>query len=187
MRGLRAEVVVATLPREFLVSVGLAVLLQLVILTALLGMPPVSWTAVTASNAGQISVPTAFHVAGGSSGSGLFDTAGRIVGVLSAGDHWAESVRRRRSATPHPVDSQRDRSGSAATGHPRRDGRVRPLRQHVRDRPERTRQDRIRARRRVAVRAAREVRRGKSRRARLVQKLSVRASRSRRLERWYGG
>ena len=33
-----------------------------------------------------ITVPSNFHVSGGSSGSGLFDLAGRIVGVLSRGD-----------------------------------------------------------------------------------------------------
>lgn len=36
LKGLRAEVVVATLPREFLVSVGLAVLLQFIIVVAFL-------------------------------------------------------------------------------------------------------------------------------------------------------
>jgi hypothetical protein len=40
---------------------------------------------VTISNANGIAVPSNFHVSGGSSGSGLFDTAGRIVGVLSRG------------------------------------------------------------------------------------------------------
>lgn len=33
-----------------------------------------------------ITVPSNFHVSGGSSGSGIFDTAGRIAGVLSRGD-----------------------------------------------------------------------------------------------------
>jgi hypothetical protein len=42
---------------------------------------------VTGSSAGGgITVPANFHVSGGSSGSGLYDTAGRIVGVLSRGD-----------------------------------------------------------------------------------------------------
>lgn len=41
---------------------------------------------VTGSSANGINVPAAFHVSGGSSGSGLFDTAGRIIGVLSRGD-----------------------------------------------------------------------------------------------------
>jgi hypothetical protein len=41
---------------------------------------------VKASNATGITVPIGLHVSGGSSGSGLFDMAGRIVGVLSNGD-----------------------------------------------------------------------------------------------------
>ena len=40
---------------------------------------------VTGSGANGVTVPSSFHVTGGSSGSGLFDTAGRIVGVLSRG------------------------------------------------------------------------------------------------------
>ncbi|MFN7923889.1 MAG: vWA domain-containing protein [Bryobacteraceae bacterium] len=40
---------------------------------------------VTGSGSGGITVPSSFHVSGGSSGSGLFDMAGRIVGVLSRG------------------------------------------------------------------------------------------------------
>lgn len=42
-------------------------------------------TVTGSSNTGGITVPTNFHVSGGSSGSGLYDTAGRIVGVLSRG------------------------------------------------------------------------------------------------------
>ena len=41
---------------------------------------------VAASSSTSINVPTTFSVSGGSSGSGLFDTAGRITGVLSNGD-----------------------------------------------------------------------------------------------------
>jgi hypothetical protein len=41
---------------------------------------------VESSSSASITVPTTFHVSGGSSGSGLFDVAGRIVGVLSNGD-----------------------------------------------------------------------------------------------------
>jgi hypothetical protein len=41
---------------------------------------------VQSSGSGSITVPTNFHVSGGSSGSGLFDTAGRITGVLSNGN-----------------------------------------------------------------------------------------------------
>jgi hypothetical protein len=39
-----------------------------------------------------VSVDSNFHVSGGSSGSGLFDTAGRIVGVLSRGDPCHRSI-----------------------------------------------------------------------------------------------
>lgn len=44
---------------------------------------------VESSSSASITVPTTFHVSGGSSGSGLFDTAGRIVGVLSNGNPCA--------------------------------------------------------------------------------------------------
>jgi hypothetical protein len=50
-----------------------------------LSQPHASFATVTASGAMAVRVPTTFHVSGGSSGSGLFDTAGRIVGVLSNG------------------------------------------------------------------------------------------------------
>jgi hypothetical protein len=40
---------------------------------------------VIASSASGIFVPSTFHVSGGSSGSGLFDAAGRIVGIASRG------------------------------------------------------------------------------------------------------
>jgi hypothetical protein len=46
---------------------------------------------VTGSSAGGINVPSGFDVSGGSSGSGLFDAAGRIVGVLSRGAPCAGS------------------------------------------------------------------------------------------------
>jgi hypothetical protein len=45
-----------------------------------------NFSTVTGSGPGGIFVPKNFHVSGGSSGSGLFDAAGRIVGVLSRGD-----------------------------------------------------------------------------------------------------
>jgi hypothetical protein len=41
---------------------------------------------VIGSTISGVQVPKNFHVSGGSSGSGLFDTAGRILGVLSGGD-----------------------------------------------------------------------------------------------------
>jgi hypothetical protein len=41
---------------------------------------------VFASSPSAVQVPKNFHVSGGSSGSGLFDTAGRIIGVLSSGN-----------------------------------------------------------------------------------------------------
>ena len=42
---------------------------------------------VIARSDSAVIVPSSFHVSGGSSGSGLFDAAGRIVGVLSNGGH----------------------------------------------------------------------------------------------------
>jgi len=50
-----------------------------------ISLPHASFATVTASGPMGINVGTAFHVSGGSSGSGLFDAAGRIVGVLSNG------------------------------------------------------------------------------------------------------
>ncbi len=47
---------------------------------------PQGFANVTGSSPSGINVPNTFHVSGGSSGSGLFDAAGRIVGVLSRGD-----------------------------------------------------------------------------------------------------
>ncbi len=44
------------------------------------------FSTVKSSGPSGISVPAGFHVSGGSSGSGLFDMAGRICGVLSNGD-----------------------------------------------------------------------------------------------------
>jgi hypothetical protein len=43
------------------------------------------FTTVLSSDQNAVTVPREFHVSGGSSGSGLFDTAGRIVGVCSYG------------------------------------------------------------------------------------------------------
>jgi hypothetical protein len=50
-----------------------------------ISLPHASFATVTARDAMGIRVPASFHVSGGSSGSGLFDAAGRIVGVLSNG------------------------------------------------------------------------------------------------------
>lgn len=49
--------------------------------------PPLpNFSSVVSKNATEITVPSSFHVSGGSSGSGLFDAAGRILGVLSNGN-----------------------------------------------------------------------------------------------------
>jgi von Willebrand factor type A domain/Trypsin-like peptidase domain len=50
-----------------------------------LSIPHPGFSTVTNSSSDSIEVPSNFHVSGGSSGSGLFDTAGRITGVLSNG------------------------------------------------------------------------------------------------------
>ncbi len=47
---------------------------------------------VVSSTLSSIQVPETVHVSGGSSGSGLFDMAGRIVGVLSNGDPCSGSL-----------------------------------------------------------------------------------------------
>jgi len=54
-----------------------------------LSPPHAAFSEVTASSSGGIEVPRSFHVSGGSSGSGLFDAAGRILGVLSRGNPCA--------------------------------------------------------------------------------------------------
>jgi hypothetical protein len=51
-----------------------------------ISLPHASFATVTGSGAMGINVGSGFHVSGGSSGSGLFDAAGRIVGVLSNGN-----------------------------------------------------------------------------------------------------
>jgi hypothetical protein len=50
-----------------------------------MSLPHPGFATVTFSGTFDIQVPTTFHVSGGSSGSGLFDAAGRIDGVLSHG------------------------------------------------------------------------------------------------------
>jgi V8-like Glu-specific endopeptidase len=54
-----------------------------------LSIPHPGFDTVQSSDSGAVTVPSNFHVSGGSSGSGLFDTAGRIVGVLSNGNPCA--------------------------------------------------------------------------------------------------
>jgi hypothetical protein len=56
-----------------------------------LSFPHASFATVTASTTQQVRVPVDFDVSGGSSGSGLFDTVGRIVGLLSRGNPCAGS------------------------------------------------------------------------------------------------
>ena len=51
-----------------------------------ISLPHASFATVTGSEPLLINVPSNFHVSGGSSGSGLFDMVGRILGVLSFGD-----------------------------------------------------------------------------------------------------
>jgi hypothetical protein len=51
-----------------------------------LSIPHPGFTTVQNSGTLSITVPSQVHVTGGSSGSGLFDLAGRIVGVLSRGN-----------------------------------------------------------------------------------------------------
>jgi hypothetical protein len=57
-----------------------------------LSPPHAAYSTVTARDAFGVRVPRDFHVSGGSSGSGLFDKAGRIVGVLSNGAPCAGSA-----------------------------------------------------------------------------------------------
>ena len=51
-----------------------------------LSIPHPGLAQVVSSDVDDIRVPTNFHVSGGSSGSGLFDAAGRITGVLADGN-----------------------------------------------------------------------------------------------------
>jgi hypothetical protein len=51
-----------------------------------ISLPHAGFATVIGSDPSFINVPSNFHVSGGSSGSGLFDMAGRILGVLSFGD-----------------------------------------------------------------------------------------------------
>ena len=51
-----------------------------------LSIPHPGFSTVLGSSMTAVTVPSEFDVSGGSSGSGLFDLAGRIIGVLSHGD-----------------------------------------------------------------------------------------------------
>jgi V8-like Glu-specific endopeptidase len=104
-----------------------------------LSLPHPGFDTVLASSPGAINVHSNFHVSGGSSGSGLFDTAGRIVGVLSNGSPCASAsspltyfptasiLRAIAPAPPPPIERDvmvvLDRSGSMsandASGRPK--------------------------------------------------------------------
>jgi hypothetical protein len=56
-----------------------------------LSLPHPGFDTVLSSSAGAVNVHSTFHISGGSSGCGLFDAAGRIVGVLSNGDPCGKS------------------------------------------------------------------------------------------------
>lgn len=56
-----------------------------------LSIPHPGFATVQSSGTTFINLPSSFDVSGGSSGSGLFDLAGRIVGVLSRGDPCGNS------------------------------------------------------------------------------------------------
>jgi hypothetical protein len=89
-----------------------------------LSVPHPGFDRVLASSADGITIPNNFAVSGGSSGSGLFDTAGRLVGVLSNGlkcgtlDYYPSAVilQNIAPAPPNPVTRDVmvvfDRSGS---------------------------------------------------------------------------
>ena len=95
-----------------------------------LSLPHGSFATITASGEMGIRVPTTFHVSGGSSGSGLFDTAGRICGVLSNGNPCSGSqllyfpiatfLKQIAPAPPPPITRDVvlvvDRSGSMSEG-----------------------------------------------------------------------
>ncbi|HET9640981.1 MAG TPA: trypsin-like peptidase domain-containing protein [Allosphingosinicella sp.] len=51
-----------------------------------LSIPHSGFATVQSSDVNNVRVPNNFHVSGGSSGSGLFDAVGRVVGVLADGD-----------------------------------------------------------------------------------------------------
>ena len=91
-----------------------------------LSLPRATWATVTARTATSVNVPNGFDVSGGSSGSALFDVAGRVIGVLSNGQPCAGTALRyfpvatmlNQVAQPPPPPVQRDvvlvmdRSGS---------------------------------------------------------------------------
>ncbi|MEA2880075.1 MAG: hypothetical protein QOF14_5271 [Hyphomicrobiales bacterium] len=57
-----------------------------------LSLPHPAFDTVLSSDASNVRVHSNFHVSGGSSGSGLFDAAGRITGVLSNGNPCSGSA-----------------------------------------------------------------------------------------------
>jgi hypothetical protein len=57
-----------------------------------LSIPHPGFDTIVSSGVSSITVPANFSVSGGSSGSGLFDAAGRILGVLSAGTPCSGSL-----------------------------------------------------------------------------------------------
>ncbi|HEX2076368.1 MAG TPA: trypsin-like peptidase domain-containing protein [Longimicrobium sp.] len=57
-----------------------------------------AFSTVIGSTDQDIEVPDGFHVSGGSSGSALFDTAGRVLGVLSMGNPCGQN-----DSTPYPL------------------------------------------------------------------------------------
>ena len=56
-----------------------------------LSIPHSGFATVVSSDVNNVVVPGNFHVSGGSSGSGLFDAVGRVVGVLADGDPCGNS------------------------------------------------------------------------------------------------
>jgi hypothetical protein len=51
-----------------------------------LSVAPPLFTTIATSDVNDITVPPSFHASGGSSGSGLFDLAGRVLGVMTGGE-----------------------------------------------------------------------------------------------------
>ncbi len=109
-----------------------------------LSIPHPGFATVTGSTANSVNVPKPFHVSGGSSGSALFDAAGRVLGTLSNGNpcgrgggtptslsYWPTATMLQQIATPAGPAVTRDvmlvldRSGSMSlpgdSGQPKLD------------------------------------------------------------------